>query len=328
MTNSTGNNLTREKIQQLLAAVGSQTDSEELQPEVAEHNWRQPHCFNNQELDNLNSYTDKTAELIAQKFNKVCHSDFKVTINSTSQCYADEFLNQIHSSEQKNYYLAFGIEPNNPCALLGMSVSTAVCWVNYLLQDTEADKNTDRVLSQLEESLLYDISSVIIEAISEAYPGLDFKPENKVENEQLPTAFESVEQLCKIDFKIELSESKNSSQAYLVIPCRLLNPVVGKTSDTNKSFSEEQVSQAMFEYIQELPVCVWAQLGSAKLTFAEAMNLNPSDILLLDTKIDEPALLFVEGIERFQCRPAKSNGFFAVVITAPLSNTKDNKKHK
>ncbi|MHC4264401.1 MAG: FliM/FliN family flagellar motor switch protein [Planctomycetota bacterium] len=324
MTKASDNNLTKDKIQQLLAAVGSQTDSEEPQPEVTELNWNQPNCFNNQQLESVSNFTNQISELIAEKFKASCHCDFNVTINSTSQCYADEFLNQIQASEQKNYYLAFGTEPENFSALLGMSISTSVCWTNLLLQDAEADDNTDREFSELEESFLHDISSVIITALSEAYPDSEFLIDDKVMHQQLPISLETTEQLFKIDFTIEQPDSKKTSQAFVVIPCQLLNPVAGKPADSKSVFSSEQVSQVMLEHIQELPVSVWAQLGSARLTFGEVMNLNSSDILLLDTTVDEPALLFVNGAEHFQCQPAKSNGNFAVVITAPLTDENDN----
>jgi flagellar motor switch protein FliM len=102
-----------------------------------------------------------------------------------------------------------------------------------------------------------------------------------------------------------------------------LNPIAGKSSDIKHVFSGQQVSQAMLDHIQELPVSILAQLGSAKLTFKEVMNLNSSDILLLDTKVDDPALLFVDGVERFHCRPAQSSGNFAVVITSGIIDIKD-----
>ncbi|MHC4186681.1 MAG: FliM/FliN family flagellar motor switch protein [Planctomycetota bacterium] len=324
MTNTADNSLTKDKIQQLLAAVGSQTDSEEPQPEVTELSWSEPHCFNNYQLENINNFTNQISELIAEKFKASCHCDFNVTINSSSQCYGDEFLKQIQESEQKNYYLAFGTEPGNFSSLLVMSMSTTVCWTNLLLQDAEADDNADRELSELEESFLHDISSVIIIALSEAYPNSEFSIDDKVVHQQLPISLESTQQLFKLDFTIEQPDTKKSSQAFVVIPCQLLNPVAGKSSGSKSVFSLEQVSEVMLEHIQELPVSVWAQLGSARLTFEEVMNLNSSDILLLDTTVEEPAMLFVNGIERFQCRPAKSNGNFAVVITAPLTDKNDN----
>ncbi|MHC4132015.1 MAG: FliM/FliN family flagellar motor switch protein [Planctomycetota bacterium] len=320
MINTSDNNLTKDKIQQLLAAVGSQTDSEEPQPEVTELNWSEPHCFNNHQLESISTFTNRVSELIAEKFKASCHCEFNVTINSTSQCYADEFLNQLQSNEQKNYYLPFGTEPESFSALLGMSMSTAICWINLLLQDAEAEDNAERELSELEESFLHDISSVIIEALSEAYPDSEFNPDDKVIYQQLPLSFESTEQLFKIDFILEQPDSKKTSQAFMAIPCQSLNPVARKSTDAKSVFSEEQVSQVMLEHIQELPVSVLAQLGSARLTFGEVMNLSSSDILLLDNTIDEPALLFVDGVGRFECQPAKSNGNFAVVITAPLSD--------
>jgi len=318
MTNTADVNLTREKIQQLLAAVGSQSDTEEPQPEYTELSWKEPHSFNTHELEKIKAFLDQASDVIAQKFKSSCHFDFNITINSTAQCYADDFLAGIQSSDQKYYYLAFGTEPDICSSVLGMPMSTAICWINLLLQDAEADENTDRELSELEESFLLDVASIIIEAISEIYPNAELKIDEKVVHQQLPVAFESIEKMFKIDFAIEQIEAKKTSEAFLTLPCKLLNPVAGKPVDKNTVFSEDQVSQAMLEHLQNLPVSVCAQLGSAQLTFEEVMNLNPSDILLLDTKVDEPALLFVDEQGRFHCSLAQANGNFAVVITDVL----------
>jgi len=318
MTNIAETNLTREKIQQLLAAVGSQSDTEEPQPEYTELSWKEPHCFSTHELEKINTFLDHASELIAQKFKSSCHFDFNITINSTSQCYADDFLAAIQSSEQKCYYLAFGTEPDKFSSVLGMPMPTAICWINLLLQDAEADENTDRDLSELEESFLLDIASIIIEALSQAYSDNELQTDEKVVHQQLPIALESIEKVFKIDFTIEQVEAKKKTEAFLIIPSGLLNPVAGRPSDTKTAFSEEQVSQAILDHLQNLPVSVCAQLGAARLTFEDVMNLNTSDILLLDTKVDEPALLRVDGEGRFHCSPAQANGNFAVVITDVL----------
>jgi len=124
--------LTKERIRQLLAAVGSQPRSEPTPEEVTEYNWHQPHYFSREQLGILESFTKNFAAAIAQKFTQLCHCNFDVTILSTTQHFVGELLGQtrlpdgqvtgsVHAPAsstarrgggQNDYYLAFARLPD------------------------------------------------------------------------------------------------------------------------------------------------------------------------------------------------------------------------
>ncbi len=108
MSGRVTNSLSREKIQQLLKAVGSEPTEDITQVEAAEYNWHEPHYFNSEQLEKLDNFAQTAANAVAEKFSKFCRSELNVTIESTTQHFADEFLNQSSDSEQKDYYLSFG----------------------------------------------------------------------------------------------------------------------------------------------------------------------------------------------------------------------------
>jgi flagellar motor switch protein FliM len=313
MSSTTGNDLSREKVKALLAAVGSKPTGDTAQIEATEYNWRQPHCFNSDQLRKLDSFTKETAAVIAQKFADFYHNDFGVTIASATQHFADELLKQTSDSEQRDYHLSFSTGQDQPCGVVSIPPQPAAIWTKQLLGD-ESGESQGKDLSQLEESLLLDIASAIIEALSESQDSYDFQPTDNIARGLLPLELQGTEELYKITFNIKEADSENNSEAHLVILCSKLESVAGRTAQAAGISSAEGTSKAILDHLREMLVSVTAQLASVVLTFEEMMSLQPGDILLLDKKVDEMAELIVEDRALFYGRPAKSAGRYAMVI--------------
>lgn len=314
MSNAINNNFSRKKIQQLLDAIGSRSAEDTTQIEASEYDWHLPHHFNSGQLKKLDDFTKKTAEMLTKKLTDLCHSNFNVTIASTTQHFADEFLDQTSESKMDDYHLAFGTD-QNLCGIVSIPSQTAAILVTQLLGDSEPKEDSDKALSQLEESLLWDIASTIVETLSSSYDNYNFRSTESIVQGQLPLELQGTEELCKIAFNIKKDESENSSDAQLLIFCNTLDPVVGKTAQVAGGFSTEDISKAILDCLQEMPVSVTAKLGSAMLNFEEVISLQVDDILLLDKGIDEPVELITESQTLFHGQPAKSAGKYAVVIT-------------
>jgi flagellar motor switch protein FliM len=311
-------NLSREKMQQLLAAVGSKPAEDTTQIEATEYNWQQPHRFGGVQLKKLDDFTRAIATALAEKFALLCHSDFNVAITSTTEHFAHELIDQISGSEQNDYYLAFGTDPEHLCGLISIPPQTATAFVTQLLGDSESEKDSSEGLSQLEESLLSDTASVIVRAISDSHSSYDFQPAEAIVRGQLPLELQGTEELCKITLSLEKTDSETPDklgEAHLLVLCDTLEPVVGKTTQTADGFSAKDISKAMLDHLQQMSVSLTAQLSSTVLTFEQIMNLQVDDILLLDKRIDEPIELIVEGRTILHGQPAKSAGNYAVVIT-------------
>ena len=324
MSNTLTNNLTREKMQQILAAVGPQRAVDDTQIDTAEYDWHQPHYFSNYQLKELDSFTEKVADAITKKFAELCRTDFNVTIDSTTQHFADKFLEQLSSDEPQhteNYYLAFGADQEPPSGLISIPSQTAITWTTQLLGDTESKEDSRSDLSQLEESLLSDIGSAIVEALSDSHSDCDFQPAKNIVRRLLPLELKGTEELCKITFSVKKSDSEDT-EAYLLILCNDLEPVVGRAAQVTDKFSAEDISKAILNHLQQMSVFVTAQLASTVLSFDEMMSLQADDILLLDKAIDKPVEVMVNDQMAFLGRPAKSAGRYAVVITERISGEK------
>lgn len=327
MSGRATNNLSKEKIQQLLAAVGAGPKEDTEQIETTDYNWHEPHCFNKKQLKKLDNFTRKVAIKAAEKFANLYKSKFDVKIVSTTQHFTDELLNQLSGSEQPEYYLPFGIEKERLSGLVGISEQTASIWATQLLGDSKPEDDSKKDLSELEESLLLDITSGLVDAFSSPFPTCEFRPAGKIIKGQWPLDLQGTEELCRISFEIKQAESEESSGAYFLITCEKLMLIVKKYTQGADKFSEEEISNAILEHLHEMKVSAMAQLASSVLTFEEIMNLQIDDILLLDRRIDEPIELIVDDLTICHGWPSKSSGQYALAITEDPKLTAASQEH-
>jgi len=357
MSNAPCNNLNRAKNRSALGGLIGSKPADDTQIEVTQYDWHQPHYFSSSQLAKLNNFTKKVATVMAKKFAQLYHSDFNVTVTSTTQHFAGELFDQILSSGQNDYYLAFGPDQQHLCGFISIPTQTAVTWAKQLLGDAEPEKDASaeppsKALSQLEESLLFDIACSIVESLSTCLcvpAKVEIQPAKTIVRGKVPIESQGIEEICKIVLGIKKAgTSKNSippgeplpkapsseapssscrkigegvgTQAYLIIPCSKLAAVVGKIVEADRLSCAGDISKAILNHLQQMPVSITAQLAVAVLTFEQLMSLRPADVLLLDKAIDEPVELIVEGRTLFRGQPAKSAGQYAVVVTSAAAD--------
>jgi flagellar motor switch protein FliM len=239
-----------------------------------------------------------------------------VTITSITQHFASELFEKISDGQQKDYFVLFGTDPERPCGFIGMPEQTASAWARQLLGDSESEADSDRTLSGLEESLLLDLTSALVEAFCDCDATCNFNLIPSVVRGQWPLELQGIEELCKISFEVKKADSQDSSTAYFLIPCGELDAVAGRTARAGGEYSANEISRAILNHMQEMTVAITVQLGSATVTFGDIMNLQVNDVLLLDKTVDEPVEVIVADRTAYTGRPAKSDGKYAIAISA------------
>ena len=328
MSDGVTNNMSKEKIQQLLKAVGSGPAEDTAQVEATDYNWNEPHYFNSEEYVKLGYLTEAAAGAMARKFSKFFRSEFDVTVASTSQHYVHGFLDTLSDGEQKDYYIPFGAGKDEMCGLIGIPEQSAHNWARQLLGDSESEKKPGEDLTQLEESLLLDLVSDLVEAFSGYHESLDLQSTKSIVKGQWPLEMDDTEELYKINFEVKKANSKNSTEFYFLILCSKLGNVAGKEGQDYADYSAGDVSKAIIRHLNEMPVLVTGQLASAVLTFKEILDLQTDDILVLDKRIDQPAELIVGDRTFYYGCPAKSAGKYAVTITGMAAEFENHTENK
>jgi len=313
MTTTTAPNLNPERIRQLLAGVGVESMEDARQNiEAVEYNWQKSHYFTNEQLKRLASRANICAAEISGKFNNLYQSKFETKAAALSQHFADELHRQ---TSVDDYCLAFGIENELPCGYINMPAKTAVAWATKLLGSAQNEQEANPNLSQLEESLLLDVASVLVGTFFKSYIGLTLHLTTGIVRSKVPLELQNIDELCNITINIKEVDSQNNAQAHLCIFCEKLKSIVSTSTQADEDCIANDISKTMLNHLRQMPLAVTACLTSVELTFSDVMNLQVDDILLLNKGAGEPIEVIVEDRTFFNGRCAKSAGRYAVIIT-------------
>ncbi len=315
MSDSTINNLTKERLHRLFSAIGT-APQQDRQIESAAYNWREPHYFNTEQLNKLRVFTDKFAGLLCEKFGELCRDKFEATAGPVSQHFAAELAGRLADEQKDDYYLPFGANPEHPFGFVGIPQQTACIWARQLLGDSETEDKPGRSLSQLEESLLSDMACAIVGTLGKFYPSGEIKPAKSMLKGQWPLSTAEAEELCRVAFNVKKVGSQSDTEFYLALSCSRLDNLAGKTAGSENKLSAGDISKIIYEHLGNIPVRVTAHLASVEIGFEEMLNLQAGDIMLLDKAVQEPVTLVVQDRVFGFGRLARCSDQYAVAVTA------------
>jgi len=314
MTSASASNLSRAHIHRLLQAVGSVPAETEPDIETTDYNWLDPHYFDEDQRNRLAAVMTQVAALLSDRFAHFYKKEFDVKAASITQHFAADLADQIDVNQ--GFSLSFGPDPDQSYGFLIIGAKAALSWATRLLGDSEANDDPNRVISSLEESLLSDLMTAIVEAfLGPIGADQNLHPSATLFKGCPAMPCELTEEVCRIVFQVQQAEAEEIDEVSFVLPCHLLAPVVGRPLLTEAQPSQEQLTQVLMEHVQQMPVTVTAHLATTRLSFEEVLDLRADDILLIDKPLEEPLDVIVDGRTVFRGRPARSNGQYAIFVT-------------
>jgi flagellar motor switch protein FliM len=310
------NNLSKEKIQQLLNAVGRGTSVvADLNPDAKDYDWRASKFFSSEQLKKVEEFAAKFGENIAANFQKLFFYNFEVSVSSVSQHSAGEFMQPGGSVK---YYLAFNGK-EQPAGIFVMPSQTANLWASQLLGDSKAEAVEEKELSQLELTLLLDVAGSAINAVSAAYGETQFAAVGEV-SQKFPLELEAIQDICKVGLNIRKADSDKSVEAFVLFLSDKISAVAGQSKTEN--IPQQNITKALMNHLQSVPVQMTIRLAGATLNLQQLMAIEPDDTILLDKKITEPVDVLYNNAVVFRARPARADENYAVVITESSNNKK------
>jgi flagellar motor switch protein FliM len=306
--------LSSEKVRRLLAAVGSAYEQDRDLGPVAEYDWRDPHYFNEDQLNRLAATMSQTAAHMAEVFVHFHHGTFDVSPVSITQHFASDLPNQ--AEMEHDYYLPFGPEKGPPCGFAVLSRETARTWVALLLGEAGPDRNSEQTLSPLEISLLSDLTTALVESFLVPLQRHHHLQANRPLGQGQPSIqYELTEEICRIAFRVKEGGAEENAEVAFLLPGGTLAALVGQTTTAAPRVTPQEVARALMEHLLQMRVTLSARLAATSVRFREVLDLGPGDILLLGKSIEEPLELVVDDRTIFRGRPVKADGRCAVLVT-------------
>jgi flagellar motor switch protein FliM len=302
--------------------VGGTKAEDDAIGEVRPLDWRHPRYFDQEQRNRLAAMMTQAAAVLSERFVHFYNQPFDVSITSIAEHFAGQLQNQIATDE--SLCMTFGPNANQMAGFLTVSAATAFNWATQLLGDQDSQASADRTLSGLEQSLLSDLMTALLEAFLPLLRAQkDMKPAAQVVKGWPAVPFETTQEISTIAFQAKKANADTAQEITFVLPCNMLAPLVGKPIPTPPKLSADELSRMLMEHLQEMPVNVTAVLGSSWLSFNEAVDLNPDDVLMLDKTVDVPIELRINDRPVFWGHPAQSEGQYAALLTAAAGAAKD-----
>jgi flagellar motor switch protein FliM len=314
MTSLSTDNLNPAVVSSLLTAIGSTKAEDGMVGEVSPFDWRHPRYFDQEQRNKIAAMMTQVAAVLSERFAHFYNQPFDVSVTSVAERFAGDMQDRITSKE--NICLAFGSSSNPTAGLLMVNTATAFSWVTLLLGDQDAPA-AERALSALEQSLLSDLMTALVKAFLPLLGAdKDMKPAAQFVKGLPGSPFEAAQEISTVVFQAKKANAETAKEITFVLPCSLLAPLAGKAIAAPPKGSADELPRLIMEHLQEMPVNVTAVLGRSALSFTEAVDLSPDDVLLLDKTVDVPIELRIDDRPVFWGHPAQCEGQYAVLVTA------------
>jgi flagellar motor switch protein FliM len=237
-------------------------------------------------------------------------------VTETEQQFAYVLTDIVTKEQTKHYFLPFNGTDSQACGYLSISPEASLTLIGHMLRDSDTGDDPEKELSLLEETILMDIVTAIIDSFTDAVKeecSTALRRTSKFVKGNWPLHTENLDDMCSISMTV--SHPDGSLELTFVMLSNILEAVVGGKPINTLKPSPQKISNMLMQTMHEAPVRVAAQLCSASISLNDIMNLQKDDILLLGKTIDDPIDVLLNEHLSFKGHQAKSHGKYAVVIT-------------
>ncbi len=316
------NTISKERLQKLIAAAKSMPKEDTSDLNTEKYDFHRPHYFNQPQLLKLDNFAEELASAIAKQCTEILNSKFKASPTGKKQIFAENLMNQAKESDSPfaGYNLVFSTQQEQ-FGYINIPISTAAAWLGQMLGSETDQDQQEKELSEMENKLLIGAASAIVTVLSDYLKTITLDIADMFFKDQMPLNVTGTEPLYEIGFSLIKEQEENAvSEFSFVFLSHKLNPITEKQEFQNKT-AKQTSREAMLKNVYKIPITIKALLGSTILSFSEAIELKPKDILILDTKADDLIDVTVNNKTILRGRPAKSAGKFAVVIKELCQNS-------
>jgi flagellar motor switch protein FliM len=307
--------LNQNNLVALMNKMRSMVPADQAPPECSEIDWSIPHHHGEDELEILNTFTNKLAAYIQGTLQRFCDDNFEAKVKKTSEHFACFLVNEVNQNESKSYFLPITVADTGHVGFIELSFESSTKLIAQMLCDPEAEIGAEGEISSLEESILQDIIFALVDSIIQGFSEYNVASLQKTDQlicGEWPVRFRGLEDMTKVSFEAKCPTVEIEISLYLLD--QVVAPLVGgKTSDTSPELLKK-MPERIVGCMQEAPMEVSAQLSSAMITLNDVMTIQQGDVIVLDRKVNDPVDVLVNGQTCFQAWPAQHAGRSAIVV--------------
>ncbi|MCD6462554.1 MAG: flagellar motor switch protein FliM [Thermotogae bacterium] len=320
--------LSQEEIDALLNALSKgelsveEIKEREEKEKIKVYDFRRPSKFSKEQIRTFDMVHENFGRALSTYLSGRLRTFVNVSIASIDQITYGEFLRSIPSP---TFIVVFSAPEFTGNTILEINPEIIYTIVDRLLGGPGIPGNINRAPTEIEMNVMRREVQVILNLLSNAWENIiKFTP--AVESIETNSQFVQVAPQSEMSLLVTMLVSIGQIEAFLNI-CWLsstLEPFSERLSTqtwfvSKKTGRSEDTRRLLEESIKAVKVEVAAELGRSQITLREFLTLDVGDIIRLNSRVGDDALIRVQGKPRFYGKPGKYRGKKAIRITGVIA---------
>ena len=321
-----GDVLSQNEIDSLLAALSTgEIDAEEIskqeERQVRNYDFARPAKFSKEHLRTLEIIYEHYGRLLSTNLPLYLRKSAQVSVASSETVVFSEFSNALSNP------VILGIinfAPLHGSMMIELAPNLGFAMIDRMLGGPGNPIEKTRDFSEIELIILEKILVLAMQLMKDPWKNVvDIEPmlERVETNPQFAQIISPNDMIAIVTLNLKIGDVEGIMN--ICIPFATIEEVIDKL---NTKFwysnmvenNDEDYSGYVEAMLRRVEVPVKACLGKSSITVSDFVNLQPGDIIRLDTRAEDELSIYVGNIKKFKAMPGKSDDKYAVRITSVL----------
>ncbi|MCQ2523935.1 MAG: flagellar motor switch protein FliM [Lachnospiraceae bacterium] len=318
-----GEVLSQNEIDSLLAALSTgELDVDEMQDkgerQVKNYDFKRPAKFSKEHLRTLEIIYEHYGRLLATNLPVYLRKNIQVSVASSETVTFSEFTNALSNP------VILGIvnfQPLGGNIILDMAANLGFAMIDRMLGGKGIPLEKNRDFSEIEMTIIEKIMIIAIQLMREPWGNvIEVNPllERIETNSQFAQVIAPNEMIAIVTLNVKIGDVEGFMN--LCLPYFTLESVMDRLNtkywfSTMQEGNDENYQMYIESLIKRVDVPVKIVMGKNSVSVNDFVNLQPGDIIRLDSQLDSELDVYVGNIRKFKAIPGTSKDKYAAQVT-------------
>ncbi len=321
-----GEVLSQSEIDNLLAALSTgELDVENMQDSsdkvVKDYDFKRPAKFSKDHLRTLEIIYEHYGRLISTNLPVYLRKNIQVSVTSSETVTFSEFTNALSNP------VILGIvdfKPLNGNIIIELASNLGFAMIDRMLGGSGVPLDKVRDFSEIEMTILEKLMVICMQLMREPWKNVvDLYPvmERIETNAQFAQVIAPSDMIAIVTMNVKIGDVEGLMN--ICLPYFTLEDVMDKLNtkywfSTMQKEGPEEYQDHIESLIKRIDMPVKAILGKSQVLVNDFINLQPGDIIRLNTGISSEMEVYVGNLRKFTALPGSSNDKYAVRVTSVI----------
>lgn len=289
---------------------------------IKDYDFRRPDKFSKDQLRAIQMIFENFSRQLTTALSTQVRSVVQANVASVDQITYQEFTRSLLSPTAIYVLEVYPLEGN---AILEINPALVFAIIDRLLGGKGEPLRKARELTDIERSVMERVVMRVLELLEESWTNiaeLRFRIESMESNPSFVQIAPGTDMVLLVTMKIQVGQAEGMMN--FCMPYFVIEPIVDKLSSrywfaASIKRLPPETKEELRRKVERLKIPISVELGRARLMLSEVMDLQVGDVIKLDVRADEPALLRVGSRPKFRVAVGSSRGRYAVQVVEPIS---------